>query len=121
MELWPGYITSIRQHESQILLCAEVSSKVMRMDTVYHFLLECSRQDSAKYKQLFQAGIIGSVVLTDYNNRTYNIDDVDWEQTPRSTFHAKGADISYVDYYRSVSVFLLLGILKFVVLLVFSS
>ena len=34
LELWPGYVTSIRQHESQILLCCEVSHKILRTDTV---------------------------------------------------------------------------------------
>lgn len=28
IELWPGYITSIRQHEQDILVCCEVSHKV---------------------------------------------------------------------------------------------
>lgn len=104
LELWPGYITSIRQHEREILLGAEITSKVMRMDTVYHLLTECLREDRANYKRNFQSKIIGSVVLTDYNNRTYHIDDVDFNTRPNSTFQkADGSSISYVDYYRSVS------------------
>ena len=31
LEIWPGYVTSIRQHEDQILLCCEVSCKVLRL------------------------------------------------------------------------------------------
>ena len=30
LEVWPGYVTSIRQHEEQIMLCCEVSCKVLR-------------------------------------------------------------------------------------------
>ena len=30
LEIWPGYVTSIRQHEEQIMLCCEVSCKVFR-------------------------------------------------------------------------------------------
>ena len=30
LEIWPGYVTSIRQHEEQIMLCCEVSCKVLR-------------------------------------------------------------------------------------------
>ena len=29
LELWPGYDTSIRQHENDILLCCEVTHKVL--------------------------------------------------------------------------------------------
>lgn len=104
MELWPGYITSIRQHEDKILLCAEISHKVMRMDSVYSLLMDCTREDGGNYRQLFQSRIIGSVVLTDYNNRTYHIDDVDWSLTPMSTFQKSNVAVSYLDYYRQVSI-----------------
>ena len=30
-QVWPGYITSIRQHESSIMMCAEVSNKVSKI------------------------------------------------------------------------------------------
>ena len=35
LEVWPGYITSIRQHENSIMLCAEVSNKMIRTDSVW--------------------------------------------------------------------------------------
>ena len=40
--------------------------------------------------------------MTGYNNRTYRIDDVDFDQNASSTFHLRKEDrhISYVDYYR---------------------
>ena len=34
LELWPGYVTSIRQHEEKILLCCEISHKILCTDTV---------------------------------------------------------------------------------------
>ena len=34
LELWPGYVTSIRQHEEKILLCCEISHKILHTDTV---------------------------------------------------------------------------------------
>lgn len=39
LELWPGIITAIRNHESGTLLCVEVTHKVLRMTTV-HDLIE---------------------------------------------------------------------------------
>lgn len=104
MELWPGYVTTIRQHEDKILLCAEISNKVMRVETVYNLLMDCSKEDGHNYRQLFQSRIIGSVVLTDYNNRTYHIDDVDWNSTPAKTFQRGNAAVSYIDYYRQVTI-----------------
>ncbi len=34
LELWPGYVTSIRQHERELLMCCEISTKILRTDTV---------------------------------------------------------------------------------------
>ncbi|SPP81698.1 protein aubergine [Drosophila guanche] len=99
MELWPGYLTSIRQHESDILLCAEIAHKVMRTDTLYNILSEAIR-DNDDYQDAFKRQVIGMICLTDYNNKTYRIDDVDFGSTPLSKFNTKEGDISYVEYYR---------------------
>lgn len=103
MELWPGYVTSIRQHESKILMCSEITHKVMRRDTVLDFLKECYQQNPKEARKLFERGIIGAVVLTDYNNRTYRIDDVDWDNSPKSTFKLKtNEEIAYSQYFKEV-------------------
>lgn len=55
----------------------------------------------------FQEKIIGQVVLTKYNNKTYRITDVDFSQTPESTFPKRtkegNVQVSYLDYYQQVS------------------
>ncbi|KDR24113.1 Protein piwi, partial [Zootermopsis nevadensis] len=100
LELWPGYLTSIRQHETNILMCSEITHKVMRQDTVLELLTECVQRGERRYKELFKQAIIGAVVLTDYNNRTYRVDDVDFDVTPSSTFELRrGEQVSYIDYY----------------------
>lgn len=51
----------------------------------------------------FKAGIIGTVVLTPYNNKTYRIDDVDDTSDINSTFKMKdGTMKSYKNYYAEV-------------------
>lgn len=42
--------------------------------------------------------------MTDYNKKTYRVDDVSWNETPNSTFKMKDGEITYVDYYQKVSV-----------------
>ncbi|KRT81648.1 hypothetical protein AMK59_5055 [Oryctes borbonicus] len=101
MEVWPGYLTSIRQHEENILMCCEIINKFMRTDTVLHLLNECLQEDHAQHKRLFHSRVIGTIVLTDYNNRTYHIDDIDWNSTPLSTFKKNdGTSISYLQYFK---------------------
>lgn len=42
LQLWPGYETSIGRFETDILLCAEISTKVMRQETVLDYLNQCA-------------------------------------------------------------------------------
>lgn len=45
--------------------------------------------------------LVGSVVMTRYNNRTYRVDDIDWDKSPKDTFTlASGQQITFVEYYR---------------------
>lgn len=63
MELWPGYQTSIRQHENDILLCAEIAHKVMRTDTLYNILSEAIR-DNDDYQTAFRREVVGENSLS---------------------------------------------------------
>lgn len=99
LELWPGYITSIRQHEKDILVCCEISHKVMRFDTVYDIMQNYLRERD--FKTAFSKEIIGTVVLTKYNNRTYHIDDVKYDMNPLSTFPTSQGPISFAEYYKN--------------------
>lgn len=38
-----------------------------------------------------------------YNNKTYRVDDIDWDQSPKSTFKkADGSEVSFLEYYQKV-------------------
>lgn len=102
MELWPGYYTSIRQHEKKILMCSELTFKMIRTDNVYDLMVKCfNEKQGAAAKEDFMRKVIGSIVLTNYNNKTYRIDDIDFNITPLSTFKKKdGSSISYKEYFK---------------------
>lgn len=42
-------------------------------------------------------------VLTEYNNETYRIDDVDFNINPMTTFKKRDQDVAIRDYYAEVS------------------
>jgi len=102
LELWPGYITSIRQHESQVLLCCEISHKILRTDTVLEQMGEILKRAGAGqgYRSLVEKNLLGSIVLTRYNNRTYRIDEIAWNKKVTDEFEGRnGEKISYLKYY----------------------
>ena len=93
LELWPGYETSIRQHEDSMLLCCEVSHKVLRLDTVLDLIRDISRRGGGDFRRNVEKALLGVIVMTKYNNRTYKIDDINWDLTPEDKFPYKGEEV----------------------------
>ncbi|XP_063807530.1 piwi-like protein 4 isoform X2 [Pseudophryne corroboree] len=100
--LWPGFSISVTNLESQLTLSADVSHKVLRSETVLDFMNELySRIPVERFTDACEKEILGMVVLTRYNNKTYRVDDINWSTKPTDKFPKKdGTEISYVDYYK---------------------
>ncbi|KFP74741.1 Piwi-like 1, partial [Apaloderma vittatum] len=100
--VWPGFTSSILQYEERIMLCVDVSYKILRSETVLDFMYSLYYQvEEQRFKDACTKELIGLVVLTKYNNRTYRIDGIDWDANPQCTFRkADGSEISFVDYYK---------------------
>ena len=71
----------------------------MRNETALHILTKCARDSSSNFKEMFMKEMIGTTVLTDYNNKTYRVDDVDWSSNPEMPFETKDGPVTFMDYY----------------------
>uniref|UniRef100_A0A914VYH8 Uncharacterized protein n=1 Tax=Plectus sambesii TaxID=2011161 RepID=A0A914VYH8_9BILA len=103
IELWPGYLTAIRLHEDNLLMCIENSHKLLRRNTVLDLMLQAFNraggQDAAK--RSIQNDIIGNTVMTMYNNKLYRIDDIIWDMNPTSILTKfDGTEITFAEYYQ---------------------
>ena len=49
-----------------------------------------------------RAELVGKIVMTHYNNKTYRIDDIDFEKNPDHTFHSRKEDreITFAEYHE---------------------
>ncbi|CAB0013898.1 unnamed protein product [Nesidiocoris tenuis] len=63
-------------------------------------LQEAGSRCQASY---FEERILNATVITPYNNKSYNVDDIDFSATPMSTFDKKGTQVRYVDYFREAA------------------
>ncbi|XP_071789596.1 piwi-like protein 1 [Asterias amurensis] len=101
LQMWPGFITSILQYEKDVLLMADVSHKILRLDTVLDLMTDIYNKKPNTFQDEVTRLLIGEIVLTSYNNKTYRVDDIDWSKNPSNTF-AKfdGSQISYAQYYQ---------------------
>uniref|UniRef100_A0AAQ6IJ82 Piwi-like 1 n=1 Tax=Anabas testudineus TaxID=64144 RepID=A0AAQ6IJ82_ANATE len=102
LTIWPGYTTTILQYESSIMLCTDVSHKVLRSETVLDFMGNLRQQcGNQRFPEICAKELIGLIVLTKYNNKTYRIDDIAWDHTPNNTFKRGDTDISFKNYYKT--------------------
>ncbi|XP_066216827.1 piwi-like protein 4 [Saccopteryx leptura] len=102
LSLWPGFTISVSQFESKLLFSADVSYKILRNETVMEFMTGLYHQAGvSSFTQMCEKQLIGLIVLTRYNNKTYRIDDIDWSVKPTHSFQKRdGTEITYVDYYK---------------------
>lgn len=84
-------------------MMAEIKHKLMRSETVLQILKACFRDNRSNYQENFKKLILGMIVYTQYNNNTYRVTDVLFDANPLQTFPTKNGEISYIDYYRTVS------------------
>ncbi|KAM8990248.1 piwi-like protein 2 [Ara ararauna] len=100
LQIWPGYAVSIRRKDGGLFLLVDAIHKVIRSDSVLNFMHSIYKQSLGTFQEECIKQLVGSVVITRYNNRTYRIDDIDWSKTPRDTFTlASGEDVTFVSYY----------------------
>ncbi|XP_056274404.1 piwi-like protein 1 [Pseudoliparis swirei] len=102
LTIWPGYTTTILRYESAIMLCTDVSHKVLRSETVLDFMANLRQKcGNERFPDICAKELIGLIVLTKYNNKTYRIDDIAWDHTPNNTFTKGNTEVSFKSYYKT--------------------
>ncbi|XP_063613916.1 piwi-like protein Ago3 [Penaeus indicus] len=102
LEIWPGYVTAAHYREGGVMLCVDVSHRVLRTQTCYELMSEIFNNRRGQFKDHVIKALVGSIVLTRYNNQTYRIDDILFDKNPRSTFtNSKEEEVCYMDYYKN--------------------
>ncbi|XP_053466165.1 piwi-like protein 2 isoform X2 [Ictalurus furcatus] len=101
LQVWPGYSTAIKHTDGGLYLAVDISHKVLRNDSVLDVMNEIYQQSRESFKDECTKELIGSIVITRYNNRTYRIDDIEWDKSPKHSFTmADGSETTFIDYYR---------------------
>ena len=83
------------------MLQVDVASRVLRTDTVRDILTGLSKSAGSSMKEAAEKALLGSSVITKYNNKNYKIDGIDFNDSPKGTFLKQtGQEMSYMDYYK---------------------
>uniref|UniRef100_G1KPG4 Piwi like RNA-mediated silencing 4 n=1 Tax=Anolis carolinensis TaxID=28377 RepID=G1KPG4_ANOCA len=102
LTLWPGFAVSVGQYENRVMVCADVSHKVLRNESVLEFMTSLYQNvDRARFPEMCEKELVGLIVLTRYNNKTYRIDDIEWSVKATDSFEKRdGTQITYEQYYK---------------------
>uniref|UniRef100_A0AAQ5ZMN7 Piwi-like protein 2 n=1 Tax=Amphiprion ocellaris TaxID=80972 RepID=A0AAQ5ZMN7_AMPOC len=100
LQVWPGYATCIKCTDGGLYLSVDVSHKVLRNDSVLDIMNMLYHQSTENFQDECTKELIGSIVITRYNNRTYRIDGIEWNKSPKDTFTLMdGTETTFVEYY----------------------
>ena len=100
VEIWPGFEFSIKKHSHGILLALNVKYKMVRTDSALSILNYIKAMNHRSIHSEIKNRLIGHVVETRYNNKTYKIDDVLLGIQPKDVVQLQSGRISYADYYK---------------------
>jgi aubergine len=102
--IWPGYVTAVHEYEDGLYLVVDVIHRVLRSENCRSLMsdfFDASRGDMDQFRQRTTNEIVGNVVLTRYNNKSYRVDDILWDQNPMNLFTlSDGTQTSYAEYYK---------------------
>lgn len=98
-----GYKTAMDLFEGErILLYSELCHKLINFKTVWEIMGDIyqKERDPAEWRRRCIEELVGQTVMTNYNKKTYRIDDINFDLRSKDTFKLRnGEQISFVDYY----------------------
>lgn len=97
-----GFRTAVNRFDgNKILVQLESVHKLMQRRNVLQIMTDIRQQKPANLREALQAELTGKLVITNYNKRTYRIENLRFDVRPNGTFNDSRANkpISYVDYY----------------------
>ncbi|KAK5871678.1 hypothetical protein PBY51_004543 [Eleginops maclovinus] len=100
LQIWPGYSTSVKHSDGGLYLNVDVSHKVLRTDSVLNIMNMLYQQSKENFQDECTKEFVGKIVITRYNNRTYRVDRIEWDKSPKDTFTLMdGTETTFVEYY----------------------
>uniref|UniRef100_A0A182VU77 trypsin n=1 Tax=Anopheles minimus TaxID=112268 RepID=A0A182VU77_9DIPT len=100
LEIWPGFVTAVDEFDGGLMLNLDVTHRVLMQTTVYTHIKTIAQCRDAQFQENVLKSLLGAVVLTRYNKKTYRIDDVLFDLNPLCTFVYGDREITYVEYYK---------------------
>lgn len=100
IKLLPGFQTTFRQHERDVLLCADVCSIPKRAVSMLQILFD---RTGGRYQDACRQEFVGMHVFAHGYERVFEITDIVFDQSSSSISTTVRGYKTYEEYYRDVS------------------
>ncbi|CAF0863904.1 unnamed protein product, partial [Didymodactylos carnosus] len=103
LTLFPGFMTNVNVYEGSLMINVDLSHKVINKTTIYQRLQDIFNQtnDIKRAQDIATKELVGQIVLTTYNSKTYKLDEIAWDKDPKFAFKKRdGREQSLVQYYN---------------------
>uniref|UniRef100_A0A1I8GLI9 Piwi-like protein 1 n=2 Tax=Macrostomum lignano TaxID=282301 RepID=A0A1I8GLI9_9PLAT len=81
MEVWPGFEMAVKPTDGPLMLYLDPSNKFIHTNTVLDFMYDMyNRVASNQFHAAAESALVGQIVLTRHNNKTYRIDSIEWDK-----------------------------------------
>ena len=87
--MWPGYFTNVIHRDCGMMMNVKSLHQIIRLENVLEKLLiirELSVDQGLDYQEEIRKVFVGEKVVTKYNDKTYVIEDIDFEINTESVF-----------------------------------
>ena len=64
VEIWPGFIASILSYERSVMLCAEISHKILRTITVLEMMYDLYASARRDFHAEATRKLVGTIIMT---------------------------------------------------------
>ncbi len=64
VEIWPGFIASILSYERHVMLCAEISHKILRTITVLEMMYDLYASARRDFHAEATRKLVGTIIMT---------------------------------------------------------
>ncbi|XP_074600313.1 piwi-like protein Siwi [Brevipalpus obovatus] len=96
-----GANTAINNHDGGLMMMVDITFKFLRKKNALQLLNEIRGQHGDDWLRVARQQVAGQIVMTQYNYKTYRIDNIDSEKRPSDTFERNNrGPVSYIDYYK---------------------
>ncbi|CAG2112823.1 unnamed protein product, partial [Medioppia subpectinata] len=101
IRLLPGVVTAVGEHDAGIMMVVDSSTKFVRANNVLQLLGEARNKNPSGWLDDAKKTICGQIVMTQYNNQTYRVDDLVTDKNPETaTFDRNGVSMNLLTYYK---------------------